>query len=64
MTTAAKTPTSAEMASPDCPEWLQHVARYVKQMNYGQITLTIHQGNVVEIQRTERTRIPSRKGGD
>ncbi len=43
------------------PEWMQHVARYVQQMDYGQITLTIHQGKVVEIQRTERTRLHSEK---
>ncbi|MEQ9823998.1 MAG: YezD family protein [Puniceicoccaceae bacterium] len=64
MTTAENTQMTGATPSQDRPEWMQHVARYVKQMNYGQITLTIHQGNVVEIQRTERTRIPSRKGGD
>lgn len=47
--------------SQDVPEWMQHVTRFVKQMNYGQITLTIHQGKVVEIQRTERTRLSSGK---
>lgn len=64
MTTAEKPQTKDVRQTSDCPEWMQHIARYVKQMNYGQITLTIHQGNVVEIQRTERTRLPSNKGTD
>ena len=44
------------------PTWMQHTLRCVQQMDYGQITLTIHQGKVVEIQRTERTRIQSSPG--
>lgn len=43
---------------------MQHIAHYVEQMDYGQITLTIHQGKVVEIQRTERTRLASKKETD
>jgi len=64
MTTTSAKRTTGPKFSADCPEWMQHIARYVEQMDYGQITLTIHQGKVVEIQRTERTRLVTKKETD
>lgn len=64
MTTSRSLQTTGPNSSANCPEWMQHIAHYVEQMDYGQITLTIHQGKVVEIQRTERTRLASKKETD
>lgn len=50
------------LAPESLPEWLQLTARYVAELDYGQVTLTIHQGSVIEVQKTERTRIaPTRR---
>jgi hypothetical protein len=43
------------------PEWMRLLLRYLEQMDYGQITLMVHQGEVVEVQKTERTRFAHRK---
>ncbi|MDP0498473.1 MAG: YezD family protein [Verrucomicrobiota bacterium JB022] len=44
------------------PDWLELTARYVGELSYGQVTLTIHQGSVIEVQKTERTRLsPTRR---
>lgn len=39
------------------PDWLRLTARHVEGMEFGQVVLTIHQGRVIEVQRTERTRL-------
>ncbi len=44
------------------PDWLSLTARYVSELQYGQVILTIHQGNVIEVQKTERTRLNPGKG--
>lgn len=38
-------------------------SRYVQELQYGQVVLTIHQGNVIEVQKTERTRLNQPKRG-
>lgn len=43
------------------PDWMRLTARHVSETDYGQVVLTIHQGEVVEIQKTERTRFNHRK---
>ena len=50
-----------EQALSTLPEWMRLVTRHVAETDYGQVTLTIHQGEVVEIQKTERTRFAHRK---
>ncbi|KAF0092944.1 MAG: hypothetical protein E1N59_3300 [Puniceicoccaceae bacterium 5H] len=43
------------------PDWLQLTARYVQELQYGQVLLTIHQGDVIEVQKTEKTRLQARR---
>ena len=45
------------------PDWLRLTTRYVQELEYGQVTLTIHQSTVIEVQKTERTRLPQPKRG-
>lgn len=42
------------------PEWLQLVATYVGQLQYGQVLITVHQGDVIQVESTQKTRLPSR----
>jgi hypothetical protein len=36
--------------------WLAETLRHVKETEFGQVTLTIHQGEVIEVQKTEKRR--------
>lgn len=44
-------------------QWLQRIAEQVDGIQYGQVTITVHDGRIVQIDRTERTRYdnPSQK---
>ena len=42
-------------------ELLQEVIRAVRAIRYGTVVLTLHEGRVVEIQKTERIRKTSEK---
>lgn len=44
-------------------QWLERIADQVSGIHYGQVTITVHDGRIVQIDRTERTRYdgPSQK---
>ncbi|MNZ57041.1 hypothetical protein D3C78_750060 [compost metagenome] len=44
-------------------QWLERIAEQVTGIQYGQVTITVHDGRIVQIDRTERTRYegPARK---
>ena len=54
---------SPNAATAALPDWLKLTTRYVNELEYGQVILTIHQGNVLEVQKTERTRLTQPKRG-
>lgn len=37
-------------------QWLERIADQVSGLNYGSVTITVHDGRIVQIDRTERTR--------
>jgi len=37
-------------------QWLDRIAEQAGGIQYGQVTITIHDGRIVQIDRTERTR--------
>ncbi|WP_138754798.1 YezD family protein [Paenibacillus sinopodophylli] len=37
-------------------QWLDQIASQVSGLNYGHVTITVHDGRIVQIDRTERTR--------
>ncbi|WP_053372004.1 YezD family protein [Paenibacillus sp. FJAT-27812] len=37
-------------------QWLDRIADQVSGLNYGHVTITVHDGRIVQIDRTERTR--------
>lgn len=53
--------TISESTLAKLPDWMRLTSSHVAATNFGQVTLTIHQGDVVEIQKTERTRFSHRK---
>ncbi|QBG48113.1 DUF2292 domain-containing protein [Verrucomicrobia bacterium S94] len=36
--------------------WVKSVKKYVKSLDYGEVTLTVHNGQVVQVQKTEKIR--------
>jgi hypothetical protein len=41
------------------PEWLALVRAQVENLRYGVVQLVVHDGRVTQIERTEKTRLPS-----
>jgi hypothetical protein len=41
------------------PEWLALVRAQVRDLRYGVVQLVVHDGRVTQIERTEKTRLPS-----
>lgn len=44
------------------PEWIALVRQKVESLRYGVVQLVVHDGRVTQIERTEKTRLPSNKG--
>lgn len=44
------------------PEWLRVVQEKVETLRYGVVQLVVHDGRVTQIERTEKTRLPSGDG--
>ncbi len=47
----------SQTSATTAPDWLKLTKRYVDELEYGQVILTIHQSQVIEVQKTERTRL-------
>ncbi len=45
-------------------DWLRLVQRKLDHLRYGVVQLTVHDGRVVQVDCTERTRLASGQGGD
>jgi len=41
------------------PDWLALVREKVEGLRYGIVQLTVHDGRVTQIERTEKTRLPA-----
>lgn len=54
-------PTSALNPPADdrTPDWLRLVQQKVESLRYGVVQLVVHDGRVTQIERTEKTRLPS-----
>lgn len=53
---------SAHPATPPAdrtPDWLRIVQDKVESLRYGVVQLVVHDGRVTQIERTEKTRLPS-----
>lgn len=50
---------------PDRPGWLDPIAHALRQLRYGSVEITVHDGRIVQIERKEKLRFetpPSTKG--
>lgn len=36
--------------------WVKSVKEYVKSLDYGEVTVVVHSGHVVQVQKTEKVR--------
>lgn len=54
MTASAESNSLAASATPD---WLALVREKVEGLRYGVVELTVHDGHVTQIERTEKTRL-------
>lgn len=50
-------------ATPVTPEWVTVVREKVEGLRYGVVQLTVHDGRVTQIERTEKTRLPASREG-
>lgn len=41
------------------PEWLEIVREKVESLRYGVVQIVVHDARVTQIERTEKTRLPS-----
>ena len=56
MTTQA--PQSMSQANTAPPPWLEALQAALHGLKFGQVVLTVHQGEVIQVDRTERLRLP------
>ena len=45
--------------SPATPDWIALVREKVEGLRFGVVQLTVHDGRVTQIERTEKTRLPA-----
>jgi hypothetical protein len=48
---------SSSLPPPSAPDWLALVREKVEGLRYGVVELTVHDGHVTQIERTEKTRL-------
>jgi hypothetical protein len=53
-----------EQAVLEEPQWLQVLRAQLDGLRFGTIQITVHEGRIVQIDRTQRTRLDGAKGGD
>lgn len=51
-------------ASMEIPDWLALVREKVESLRFGVVLLTVHDGRVTQIERTEKTRLAPTRDGD
>jgi len=51
------------MAVEEQAEWLEALAPWVASLRFGVIQLVVHEGRVVQMERTEKVRLGGSKGG-
>ncbi|MBI2513474.1 MAG: YezD family protein [Opitutae bacterium] len=55
---------TAASAADNAPDWLRLVQEKVESLRYGVVQLVVHDGRVTQIERTEKTRLPSGAGAE
>ncbi|MCX6953823.1 MAG: YezD family protein [Verrucomicrobia bacterium] len=67
MSASAQSHASATVAggvsSAATPDWISLVREKVEGLRFGVVQLTVHDGRVTQIERTEKTRLPASRDG-
>jgi hypothetical protein len=53
--------TSALSSDSALPAWLAIVRQKVESLRYGVVQIVVHDGQVTQIERTEKTRLPGQR---
>ena len=48
---------------PPSPDWLELARQKVQSLRFGVVQILVHDSNVTQIERTEKTRLPTVKEG-
>jgi hypothetical protein len=54
------TPTTGALSQNDTADWVDVLRQHVASLRFGVIQVVIHEGRVVQIERTEKYRLPNR----
>jgi len=52
-------PETLSKSASSVPDWITLVREKVEGLRYGVVQLVVHDGRVTQIERTEKTRLPS-----
>ncbi len=55
---------SSKTAAVDQPDWFAALQALLQSVRYGSVEITIHEGRVVRLERTERVRIDTAGDAD
>ena len=53
--------TSSLLSDSPLPAWLTIVRQKVESLRYGVVQIVVHDGQVTQIERTEKTRLPGQR---
>jgi hypothetical protein len=57
---ANKSENRSEAAHAQGDEWLRVVQQQVASLSFGEVVITVHDSKVVQIEKTEKLRLPNR----
>jgi hypothetical protein len=60
---SASSSSSSAAAASASPDWIALVREKVESLRFGVVQLTVHDGRVTQIERTEKTRLPASRDG-
>ena len=58
----SSSPSHPSALPPAAPDWLRLVREKVEGLRFGVVQLTVHDGKVTQIERTEKTRLAPPRG--
>ncbi|TDQ42880.1 YezD family protein [Aureibacillus halotolerans] len=41
-------------------EWIEHILKAIHQIDYGTVQITLHDGQITQIEKAEKVRLPLR----
>lgn len=63
MSSVSTTTSAVSGSAAATPDWIALVREKVEGLRFGVVQLTVHDGRVTQIERTEKTRLPASRDG-